>query len=69
MSEHPAENRGYFGNRTVGLVVLFCVHFAMLALNALAAIVIPRYRKTLAFQWRYFLDVMRRETGDRKPGQ
>ena len=47
--------------RAVGLALLAGVHLHMLAWTAAISPFVPRYRRVLRFQARYFLDVMKKE--------
>ena len=47
--------------RAVGLVILAGVHMHMMAWSAAMAPFVPRYRKVLRWQARFFIDVMGNE--------
>jgi hypothetical protein len=47
--------------RTIGLFMLAGVHLQLLAWSGIMAIFVPRYRRVIGFQWRYFKDVMAKE--------
>ena len=47
--------------RALGLALLAGVHLHMIAWSAAISPFVPRYRRVLRFQARYFLDVMKNE--------
>lgn len=51
--------------RALGLVLLAGVHLHLIAWSAAMTPFVPRYRKILGFQVRYFVDVMGREISGR----